>query len=243
MQAANRLALQEAERPIKVREGDDVREIPTIEAVFRAQAKAAIGGNAFAQKDMLSRFEKADAERRLQIADDCAFWRHYIDMYHALMAEAEAKGVPPPKMLPHPDDIVINDIKGVSLCGPVTAEEEAALEKALKIRDLLVMQSVFDERVRARLKTDPTTCNSSSIITFIFDAELPKRYRISNAALATQWTKYNRLTKRTLAKTLYRGWRSIGIPLPRGRTFPLMAVPQPILQTASQKPPSAARKR
>jgi len=233
--SANRLALQEAERPVKVREGDDVHEIPTIEAVLRAQTKSAISGNAFAQRDLLNRYEKAEAERRLRIADDCAFWRRYIDVRHAQMAEAEAKGEPPPKMLPHPDDIIIDDIKGVSICGPGTEEEAAAVEKTQKIRDLLVMQNVFDERMRKGAKNNPTKARFSLVIAYLINAELPKRFRISDDTFVIRQKEYEVLTNRTLAKNLYQGWRDVGIPIHRGCVFPLVNASQFVIANNFKK--------
>src|SRR5262249_26499712 len=45
-QSVNAMALKEGQRMISVREGDEVREISTMEALFRAQTKSALSGSA-----------------------------------------------------------------------------------------------------------------------------------------------------------------------------------------------------
>src|SRR4051812_40244931 len=60
----------EAYRPIVIREGEKVIELPAIQAVFRAMGVSAIKGNRFAQRTMteiLPRLEQQDHECRLEL--------------------------------------------------------------------------------------------------------------------------------------------------------------------------------
>ena len=52
---AKRLALQEAYRPITVREGDKVSTLPTIQALMRQQGRLAAKGNGPAQRAFIDR--------------------------------------------------------------------------------------------------------------------------------------------------------------------------------------------
>jgi Family of unknown function (DUF5681) len=63
---AKKLALQEAYRLITVREGDEVRTLPTIQAVMRSQARSAAKGNGPAQRDFIDRVQAI--EEALQAA-------------------------------------------------------------------------------------------------------------------------------------------------------------------------------
>ena len=59
---AKRLALQEAYRPITVREGDEVRTFPTIQAVMRQQGRIAAKGNGPAQRAFIDRVHAIEQE-------------------------------------------------------------------------------------------------------------------------------------------------------------------------------------
>ncbi len=66
---ARDLILREAERLVTIRDGDETRQIPVIEAILRAATKSAASGNAYAQKHMIERFAWADLERRAEIEE------------------------------------------------------------------------------------------------------------------------------------------------------------------------------
>src|SRR5688500_12258975 len=61
MRSAEAYLREEAYRPITLREGDKVIELPAIQAVFRAMGVSALKGNRFAQKtlaEMVTRLEQ-----------------------------------------------------------------------------------------------------------------------------------------------------------------------------------------
>jgi hypothetical protein len=59
---AKRLAMQEAYRPITVREGDEVFTLPTIQAVMRQQGRRAAKGNGPAQRAFIDRVHAIEEE-------------------------------------------------------------------------------------------------------------------------------------------------------------------------------------
>ena len=59
---AKRLALQEAYRPITVREGDKVSTLPTIQALMRQQGRLAAKGNGPAQRAFIDRVHAIEQE-------------------------------------------------------------------------------------------------------------------------------------------------------------------------------------
>src|SRR5258708_22576826 len=63
---AKRLALQEAYRPIPVREGDEVFTLPTIQAVMRQQGRLAAKGNGPAQRAFIDRVHAIEQEEAMQ---------------------------------------------------------------------------------------------------------------------------------------------------------------------------------
>lgn len=131
----NFLALEEAYRPVTVREGDKITEIPAIQAVLRATIAAAAKGNRFAQRnviELLQSVEDIDCRRRQEtektLMDYKRSWTREI-------ARERAAGRPEPQPVPHPDDIFFDDRTGsIVVCGPGSEEEKLRWDKQLQRR-------------------------------------------------------------------------------------------------------------
>src|SRR5579863_7958172 len=68
-QAANRLLMEEAYRPVQIREGDKVIALPAIQAVFRAMGVSAMKGNRHAQRmmaELVQQIENSDREMQFE---------------------------------------------------------------------------------------------------------------------------------------------------------------------------------
>ncbi len=204
---------------VTIREGDETRQMPAIEAILRAQTKSAASGNAYAQKHMIERFMWADRERRAEIEESNAFWREYVAWHREQIAEAERKGEPPPTPLPHPDDIVIDDEKGVRFIGPVDEAWAAKLEETIKLRDLHLIQDVLEVRQAVDLH-GPDRPGTALAFAIILNNSLPPRLRLADAEAEAFMRPYEIMPKRQLLKTLYRAWREIGAPRRRGWMYP-----------------------
>lgn len=135
-QPANQMLLEEAYRPVTLREGDKVIELPAIQAVFRAMSVNAVKGNRFAQRtlaELVQQVENADRETRSQFMETMieykAGWEQNIDW-------AREKSLPEPTPIPHPDDIII-DFKtpDAFINGPRTKEDKANWDRHLARRD------------------------------------------------------------------------------------------------------------
>ena len=149
------LILREAERPVTIREGDETKEMAVTEVVLRAMTKSAASGNAYAQKHFIQRLIAAEEERQAEIETSNAFWRDYVTQSREEIVEAERNGETPPALLPHPDDVVIDDEKGVRFIGPINEAQAASLEETLKLRDLLIIQNALDECLGDLSDDDP----------------------------------------------------------------------------------------
>lgn len=130
------MLLNEAYRPVLLREGDAIIELPAIQAVFRAMGVAALKGNRFAQKALADLVQKVEQEHRdIQYANLEAFtdykvqWNREIDRCKRL-------GLDDPQPLPHPDDVLIDYRKGTfRIAGPITKEEKAYWDRMIGRRD------------------------------------------------------------------------------------------------------------
>lgn len=135
-QPANQLLIDEAYRPVVIREGEKIIELPAIQAVFRAMGVAAMKGNRFAQRTLAELVRSVEDEEYrlrqelLQTAID--YKRGWEENFEI----ARQRGLPEPKPLPHPDDVIIDLQTGsVRWAGPMTPEEKADWDRMLQRRD------------------------------------------------------------------------------------------------------------
>jgi Family of unknown function (DUF5681) len=231
-QSVNSLALKEGQRRIPVREGDEIREIPAIQAVMLSQLKSATGGSAYAQKHYIQRFDWAERENRERIAREIEVWEEYVSIQRRLISDAQAKGQPLPSPLPHPDDVIIDYETGVRFVGPLCDEDVARMQETLKVRDALILQDELDRREISNAKSeDPLDGPGTAMVwAMILNQSVPKRFRLSEGRLLLQVTRYQSMPKRVLLKEVYRSWRAIGARARRGRTMPPLRVGKQVIE-------------
>lgn len=219
---ASRVTLEAARRKVTIREGGVARELPAVDAIQLAQQKSALGGSALAQKHFLDRYEKAEAARREQIDGENEVWAGIAEMHRTIIADASKRGVAPPRLYPHPDDIVTDPEHGVRFVGPLDEEDELRLQKTLKVRDLLFAHDAFDRRAwnEADLDDPERGPGTAALLAHMLDRSVPERHRLSDAQILTLMWRYDRMTKRELTKMLFQSWKALGIPLPRASAFP-----------------------
>lgn len=135
MKAAEEYLRLEAYRPVMVREGEQVIELPAIQAVFRAMGVAAMKGNRFVQKTLAEMVAKMEADHhasRMELFGTMLEYKHKWDQE---IERCRRAGIPAPEPLPHPDDIILNPHNGdVKILGPQTKEHKQQLEVALARR-------------------------------------------------------------------------------------------------------------
>ena len=148
------MALDEAGRPVTVREGDKVAEIPAMQALLRTMYRAAARGDTKAGRQLLeliARAESARTEKALGILQSAA---QHIEKYGPIFDKHEREGLAPPDIYPHPDDFIINEATGeVTIDGPTT-KEEAGARKVVRQQALDSLGRYFE--VRDALAKKPT---------------------------------------------------------------------------------------
>lgn len=213
----NAVVARELRRLVTVREGDRVLQIPAIEALVRAQFAIATKGNAYAQRDFLDRADRVQREEAREIAEHNAFWEEYCAARRAEIAQARRKGEPEPTPLPHPDDIVIAPGKWVRFIGPVDEADAAKFDQTCRLRDTLMMQEALDQKLAI---TTGKTPGGALLLADGLDRHLPQRMRLGDGVMMFRLMRHEATSKRTLLKDLHQAWRSFGVTLPRGWTFP-----------------------
>ena len=135
-QPANRMLLEEAYRTICVREGEKTIQLPVIKAVFRSLGVSAMKGNRLAQATMAELVRGIEEEDRKLRVDHYATAVEYKSGWEEAIEQARERGLPEPRPIPHPDDVIINARTAeVHYRGPMTPEEKRRWDRALEFRD------------------------------------------------------------------------------------------------------------
>ena len=126
------MALDEATRPVTVREGDKVSKIPAMQALVRTMFRAAAQGDTKAGRQLLeviARAETARAAFKWQILQKAVQYKEY---YGPIFDQCERNGRAPPEIFPHPDDVLIDHSTGEVTCDGPMSKEEAGARKAIR---------------------------------------------------------------------------------------------------------------
>lgn len=213
--------LKAAARKVLRRENGKVEEITLDQAIIEATLAGATKTNPRSQALAIDLMQQANSAKAEDIRRRNKIWEDYKASAYAELAEAAEQGLPPPKIVPHPDDVDIDPIEGPQFLGPITEEQQAKLERLLQLRDVLIMQEALDERSTTRLDGTPLTEPGSAMLrVMVIDRFVPQRYRLSDNDVVNKLSQYKGTPKRQLLKQLYAAWRDVGIPQPRGYVSP-----------------------
>lgn len=206
-----------ANKTVPVRDGGEMTEMSMLEAVVTATAACAVKGNARSQATFIGLAQKAHEAEVLERRRSIKLWAEYKRVWSAQIDDAKKRGEPAPSILPHPDDIVIDYTKGPQFLGPMDEKEQAAVNQALRYRDVLMMQDALDHRSEVRLNGERLTePGSASLMAMLLEMAIPPRLRLSEIQWLMRAAKYESMPKRMLLKNLFEAWSKLGSPRPRG---------------------------
>src|ERR1035438_760361 len=148
------MALDEATRPITVREGDKVSKIPAMQALIRTMFRAAAQGDTRAGRQLLEVIARAERGRAGSALENLEQAVRYKETYGPIFEQREREGLDPLDIFPHPDDLIIDKTTGeVTFDGPMS-KEQAGARKAVREQALDSMRRYFE--VEAALAKQPT---------------------------------------------------------------------------------------
>jgi len=183
-QLANKCLIQEAYRPVVIREGEKIIELPAIQAVFRAMGVSAMKGSRFAQRMLADLVQTVEAQAEQARLDSLRVAIDYKCTWEERIEQARNRGEPEPHPIPHPDDVFIDFIKGEArVCGPLTREAKVEWDTVLSHLDQL--QADISKQAEAFRKSRSKAGKAESLERWkinqrLFDQlndDLPKRYR------------------------------------------------------------------
>jgi hypothetical protein len=135
-QPTREMFLAEMYRPIAVMVDGRKVHLPANQMIVRSMVKTAASGGQQAQRTALLVQLELERELAQERAELMATTREAKAMAETMHARCRARGLPEPDLLPHPDDIHIDEEhQTVEIRGPRTPEQKAALDKILAERD------------------------------------------------------------------------------------------------------------
>lgn len=150
----DRLILEEAYRPVTIREGDKDIELLAIQAAVRALAISAIKGNRLSQKalaEITQTVEAREAEERLTLMENAL---EYKLKWTAEIERCRRQGVDEPP-LPRPADVVIDmRTARVRTEGPVDEQEKQRWDQRLARRDDAQAEVTFNAVAYKRARSE-----------------------------------------------------------------------------------------
>jgi len=113
-----------ADRLVTVLEDGERHQMTTREAVLGALALAALKGGVLAQRTLIQLMQEEDERRYAKRDEIFTYWRNHVMQARAKIQMAQSHNRPPPTILPHPDDVLLEYATlTVSIIGPVNEEE------------------------------------------------------------------------------------------------------------------------
>ena len=184
-QPANQMLLQEAYRPVTLREGDQVIQLPAIQAVFRAMGVSAMKGNRFAQRTIAQLVQQIENEDQKSYSSYIEAAMEYKCNWESAIETARDRGLPEPEPVPHPGDIIIDfNSPAAFIKGPKTNEDKAQWDKRLQRRQD-AQEEISRCAAQTRAAKDPRKkeiyldwWHGEQRIFDIINDNLPERYRV-----------------------------------------------------------------
>ncbi|MGY4478388.1 DUF5681 domain-containing protein [Bradyrhizobium sp. USDA 3364] len=148
------MALNEATRPVTVREGETTSKMPAMQALLRTMFRAAAKGDIKAARQLMDLIARAEGQRTAAAVEMLQYAAQYKEKYGPIFEQHEREGLDPPDIYPHPDDIITDETTGeVTIDGP-TSKDQARAREAVRPHVLESVQRYFE--IEKALEDDPT---------------------------------------------------------------------------------------
>ncbi len=137
----------EAYRPVTVRENGKTFQLPLSQAILRAMSMAALKGNRLSQQYLLEQVAAAEEKHSQYKVQNYVRLASLKSQHEQIFTEHKRRKLPPPELLPHPDDIVLKPATGDAFVnGPETPEEAGHCAENVALRDHLLLRAAHAEK-------------------------------------------------------------------------------------------------
>lgn len=217
MDEHDRHVLRAARDKVRIQRDGKSVEITREEALIYKNHDLAFKGSVHAVRNASAQIAKATAVEAAEIAEQCARWTAIKERQIRTLKRAAQSGEVGPRVLPHPDDILINFRTGVQIPGPFDEEEWPAFERQVKLRDTLYFQHAMEEFDTVLPKSGPEPLSTPLILAMLQNSLLPPSLTLSTEAENWRLWTLRRLARREALKACRAAWRTTGRDIPRGK--------------------------
>jgi len=218
--------LKEAAREITIASNGRTDTVRMDEVVTRKMMQMAANGGQHSISNAIYQINMAQRLRQKKADEEVAFGHQFKTHQRHLLDGARKRGQDFDTVLPHPDDIVVEEGVGYALIGPIDETELRRVKRDCHKRDAAILQAALEERLgplspEAGKEPSNHPANASALLVVqVLNDALPKRFRKTDLQIAMDLMRYEGVTKRELLKRSHQQWAALGKPKPRGWRFP-----------------------
>lgn len=186
-------------RPVTVRENGKTFQLPLMQALLRGMSMAGLKGSRLSQQYLL---ELAAAAEERHFQSKVERYKRLAAIKHQgerQIAEHKRRNLPPPELLPHPDDILLTPATGEAYVnGPETAEEARRYDNAVRCRNYFLLCAAHAEKTGRglELRQEGYACCLYLFCAEILNKHLPARMRLSSDKAVGQVCDFKSLSRR-----------------------------------------------
>lgn len=196
---------QEAFRTLQLNENGKPVKMSAMQAIIRSLLVEGVKGNRLAKKAALEMLRREEQEAVNRSIDSYNYLARKKAEGEAKIAQCKKQGVSPPRLFPHPDDILLDQAKlEAHVLGPWSEDQAIPFDRTAVIRDWLQACSVLEEKY-GEVKTiehEGVSASARGVLAMMIENSLPPSLQRSKSATLTFMMDLHGLTKRQLEKRI-----------------------------------------
>jgi hypothetical protein len=213
----------------RVRTGEGTELLSNFEIMQRKQFESGVAGNSVSQRDFLRRAELAENARLAAVEEECRTWSAIRAAHQKTLDQARAAGRPSPRVLPHPDDILIDWKDGVQIVGPHDAADWEVFQAKVRFRDALYIQQAMEDAVDGLPMERRPSQGATLVLAMVSNRWLPPSLRLSESEETSRVFRLKCASRRELLVQCRAAWRAAGLQVARGKRFGTMETLLPMM--------------
>jgi hypothetical protein len=202
-----------------VKTGATTEKLTNYQIMERKQFESGLSGNSVSQRDYLRRVELAEEARREDVQARCLMWGHIKAKSQQAIDQARASGAPIPRVLPHPDDVIIDWESGPRFLGPIDEDEWKLFKQTLDLRDLLYLQQAMEDALDHVPTRNRPSQGGALVLAMFLNQMMAPSLRLSESEEFWRVYELRALPKRQLLLDCRKAWRRFGATAARGQRF------------------------
>ena len=196
---------REAFRTLQLHENGNPVEMTAAEAILRSIMLDGVKGNRLAKKYALETLRQEEKEALERSSESYLFWMKTKLEGEAEIARCEKQGIEPPRLYPHPDDILLDETKiKAHIVGPLNADQAIPFERGALVRDLFLAITIFEEKhgKATTFELNGHTGKGGVFVAQVINDSLPPSFQKGDAVITIDVLGLQSLTKKQLGKRL-----------------------------------------